>query len=276
MKKLFFIVTSGLLTIGTFGIAVADTFVDNFDDQGANGNWLEHVYSTWSYQLTPGTTDNYIYVGTGIDEAPAWSAANQGREYYNNGLSITTVFQYPSPTPVWGLNGAGIFFSQQCIDSPDCTDTPGYGVGVTYFDFNGDGLNEYQLSAVAIETDCPINTPSYVLLNDDGNLVRSTETLFAMNVVVGSDNYDVSIYKYNLIDSSLSYLGGLYDVDLALPYTHGQVGITTEDHANYGYFEVSGDLVPEPVPEPATILLFGTGLAGLTGTSIRRKRKNHN
>ncbi|MGK0440564.1 MAG: hypothetical protein ACJA0N_000359 [Pseudohongiellaceae bacterium] len=31
--------------------------------------------------------------------------------------------------------------------------------------------------------------------------------------------------------------------------------------------------ISEPVPEPATILLFGTGLAGLLGTTLRRKKK---
>jgi len=29
----------------------------------------------------------------------------------------------------------------------------------------------------------------------------------------------------------------------------------------------------EPVPEPTTMLLFGTGLAGLAGKKIRRKKK---
>ncbi|MBC8317402.1 MAG: PEP-CTERM sorting domain-containing protein [Desulfobulbaceae bacterium] len=32
-------------------------------------------------------------------------------------------------------------------------------------------------------------------------------------------------------------------------------------------------LDPAPVPEPTTILLFGTGLAGLAGSRIRRKKK---
>lgn len=31
--------------------------------------------------------------------------------------------------------------------------------------------------------------------------------------------------------------------------------------------------VAAPVPEPATIFLFGTGIAGLVGNRIRKKRK---
>jgi len=36
---------------------------------------------------------------------------------------------------------------------------------------------------------------------------------------------------------------------------------------------VSWQLDYEPVPEPATMFLFGTGLAGLVGTGLRRKKR---
>lgn len=39
-----------------------------------------------------------------------------------------------------------------------------------------------------------------------------------------------------------------------------------------GYFD-NVVINTAPIPEPATILLFGTGLAGLIGTRLRKKKK---
>lgn len=44
-------------------------------------------------------------------------------------------------------------------------------------------------------------------------------------------------------------------------------------HNLWGQFDTKSSGSPAPVPEPATMLLFGTGLAGLAGVVIRRNKK---
>lgn len=55
----------------------------------------------------------------------------------------------------------------------------------------------------------------------------------------------------------------------------GYLALGSSNHINryIKYDNISGMVDAAPVPEPATILLFGFGLAGLAGTRIRRKKK---
>jgi len=47
-------------------------------------------------------------------------------------------------------------------------------------------------------------------------------------------------------------------------------GSGRSDFGSYGFS--GGSEAPASVPEPATMLLFGTGIAGLAGIRIRRKK----
>ena len=54
----------------------------------------------------------------------------------------------------------------------------------------------------------------------------------------------------------------------------GAQGADTMDfvYGNYAWAVRDGDVGPAPVPEPSTIILLGTGIAGLVG--YRRRHRN--
>ncbi len=97
---------------------------------------------------------------------------------------------------------------------------------------------------------------------------------------------DLSLYKFHLdfninageftIKVSNSSDVTLWDVTVNdSTFTSGQFGFYnySQEQVRYAGFEQTGGVVVDPVPEPATMLLFGTGLVALAGSRLRKKKK---
>lgn len=66
--------------------------------------------------------------------------------------------------------------------------------------------------------------------------------------------------------------GQLLSIDLAVPVVAQYIQIRTVESPSWVAWKEVQVMTADPVPEPSTILLFGTGIAGWAGTKLRRIR----
>ena len=162
-------------------------------------------------------------------------------------------------------------FGEGILTSPTYSGTDlfnlinGYGGVGKYADFTGVGLNP--LIAIDLNQSNPNNpeTASYWInsldVYIDGNLAyQYCEKLFQQETGNGKSDFVVP-------GIDLTHASSLYFV-LDFGNRSGTIGDNTSGPENF--FLVNGSAPLAPIPEPATMLLLGSGLIGLAG--IGRKK----
>jgi len=110
-------------------------------------------------------------------------------------------------------------------------------------------------------------------INIDGNIIGLPRLkvavdngfiLFVNGDEVARKNAEgfTSYWEYDLNIASTSFRTG-----------ENTISVFAEDHGGSTFFDMQLTAEVQPVPEPATMLLFGTGLAGLVGAGLKRRRK---
>lgn len=171
--------------------------------------------------------------------------------------------------------------------------------------FNNIGSTETQLGDFFISTDSwtPFGSAAdfyntdvasngedweYVLVLNDHLATSGTLGLYAVNtnnLIMSSSDYGYRAgqeVQYNTAGQtrlgsgtwSVKNLGGVDTDDYLSLSISNIIGLTSSDFAMRWSMSCANDIIEggsSPVPEPATMILFGTGLMGLIGSRARRR-----
>jgi hypothetical protein len=169
-----------------------------------------------------------------------------------------------SSTDLW-TNWSAITFNTFNWDTAQwSTGTAAFGNANTY---RGVTVNPYHTNWTA-GTDLALQKDIVI----DGNLLGPLSLKVAVDngFILFVNGAQVAKQNAELFTSNWEY-----NLDIASSYfTQGtnRISVLAEDHGGLTYFDMQLTADVQPVPEPATMLLFGTGLVGLVGAGLRRKK----
>ncbi|MBW1800759.1 MAG: PEP-CTERM sorting domain-containing protein [Deltaproteobacteria bacterium] len=231
------------------GVGNAGTIEDDFDAQDSSA-WHE-VLGTWVFQEISDPNYGYHGYGSGAADEPAASVVDNAQPYYNANLLVEARLNVTERYLEEDLDGehwnsAGFSFSLNHFGTVDFN---GYTVDV---DINNDSL-----SIGKVNEEGPNEWVSTT------GLGLEFDVWYTLRLSVNPDE-NMNAYLYEADGTTL--VGQVIDIEpFPLPYNYGLVAIFADGDALFDDFSLTGT----PVPAPAALLLFGSGLIGLLG--FRRK-----
>jgi hypothetical protein len=233
------------------GMAYSSTFFDNFDLP--NPNWAA-LGGSWERRLVPNSAGDYYLNGTAAVDGESAIYQYTGDQFNNSDLELMTtvrfVTEYSQISGSFVESSAGLLFGMNA--------SAGYYAGLNLKEnghiwlWRGDFNN-----------------------HEDGDDLGAIENFwnyfFRIMIDTSIDHFDVKVEAglYNNPNGVPDWqiFQGRFDADLSgTGYTGLCAGDDSGEGANFGRFSVTEN----PVPEPATMVLFGFGLLGLAGFSRRK------